>query len=53
VVEGRALEHGEHRAHGQREVGAGVAVWHWEHVDAVQVFLALQQPMNAGTQRAT
>ncbi|MGB5104213.1 MAG: hypothetical protein WBO04_12985 [Steroidobacteraceae bacterium] len=42
-----ALQRAEHRVHGEREVGPGVAVGHREHVDLVQVLLAGEQAHDA------
>jgi len=51
VIVGCALQAAEHGAHGEREVGAGVAVGHREYVDLVQVLLLREQACDAGLQR--
>ena len=40
MVVGRLAQRAEHGVHRERQVGAGVAIGHREHVDLVQVFLA-------------
>ena len=51
VVVRRARQAAEHRAHGEREVRARVAVRHREDVDLVEVLLPRQQARDAGLER--
>ena len=48
----RPLQDTEHRAHRDREIGAGVAVRNREYVDLVQMLLPREQPHDAGPERA-
>jgi len=52
VVDRTGLQRAEHRAHGQREVGAGVAVRHREHVDLVEVLALGEHAADARVERA-